>query len=447
MTKLDVNTNCPAGAFSHEQAPGLASVEAVQFGRKRPRLRELRQLDNWHIVKLRPLVMASPMSDLQSRTVRMPKLASIPTQRELRLMVRRCQAEGREIEQSWRLAAHPNSYQLRVRAEEDSTVVWTLREVDGVESREVWSAKTDKLVVVRAAAARICKIDLPGEDEEESTPEELAETEEKSEELTKCSEETPTGFAEPTQLLEECQEVLGKTQESVGETSKSSESALEAEVCNTSYESAAPRSAESSDSHRVLTEGDLSTDDDCTDSVEDDWKELEAMGEAGLSAALLAKKMIDPETGLYSQAGLIKLLEHEFHRFDAQHTPLSLMVVEIANQDRPLSNKALSDASIRIDLVRRRLDLAGYLGAGKLALVLPRTGPHEASVVAQHVLELLSAKPLGEADDSIKTGIGIASLPSDGRLLKDLIDAATQAAAKARSIEGTAAVCTAQEIR
>ncbi|HEY9774010.1 MAG TPA: diguanylate cyclase [Planktothrix sp.] len=347
------------------------------------------------------------MAPDQTKTIRMPKLASIPTLHELRLMATRSRREGRSIEQSWRLTVSPDSFQLRVQWCDDGTEPkWTVRQVTGVEVKEIWSGQTTKLLLIRAAAARVSGVryeDLPQEDDD--------------------------GV-----LLEE---------DLSAETAEIGDASMDIEVdCADSDQPDTP----SASSEEVGVSDENFAEDSMCDADPDSWnEEIYALGSQASAATALLRRLVNPVTGLHTHAATLKVLEHELLRFQELHTPLSLMLLDITVDDRPLDTQGVFAASLRLNLAKQDLHVAGHFDSGSLALAMPCTGPTEATVIAQRVLELLNAAPLTPiSDNKAAVSIGVASLPEDGQNLADLVAAAASAMEKAKR-QSSGLVCNSQQ--
>ncbi len=169
---------------------------------------------------------------------------------------------------------------------------------------------------------------------------------------------------------------------------------------------------------------------------------LEFMGDTKVAVQALAYNFIRPETGIYSFPALLLFLEYEFYRYEAYGWPISLVVFELAKRKEdgrigsdPLPAQAINTAAMRIELVKRPLDVLGHFETFEYALLLPNTKPSAAAFVANRMLDVLTSTPLGQGIDksSLVIAFGVASIPSEGEDLQTLMDAARTAKNEAKN--------------
>lgn len=168
---------------------------------------------------------------------------------------------------------------------------------------------------------------------------------------------------------------------------------------------------------------------------------LDFLGEARAQVQAIHESFIRPETGVYSYPALMYFMEYELHRYEAYNFPLSLIVFEIKNRrdgsstSDVLTSQAAGIAAMRIDLVKRPLDIIGHFEAVDYGLLLPNTTGSSAAFVANRILESLTATPLikGVDRNSLELAFGIASLPADGDDMESLVMSAKAAKAKAKT--------------
>jgi GGDEF domain-containing protein len=89
---------------------------------------------------------------------------------------------------------------------------------------------------------------------------------------------------------------------------------------------------------------------------------------------------------------------------------------------------------MRIQLVKRKLDVLGHFETVDFGLLLPNTSASSAAFVANRVLEALTATPLipGLEREQLALAFGVASLPADGEDLESLVYSAKSALAQAK---------------
>jgi len=167
---------------------------------------------------------------------------------------------------------------------------------------------------------------------------------------------------------------------------------------------------------------------------------LDFLGEARAQVQAIHESFIRPETGVYSYPALMYFMEYELHRYEAYNFPLSLIVFEIKNRrdggmvSDVLNSQAAGIAAMRIDLVKRPLDIVGHFEAVDYGLLLPNTTGSSAAFVANRILESLTATPLikGVDRNTLELAFGISSLPADGDDMESLVMAAKAAKSKAK---------------
>ncbi len=167
---------------------------------------------------------------------------------------------------------------------------------------------------------------------------------------------------------------------------------------------------------------------------------LDFLGEARAQVQAIHESFIRPETGVYSYPALMYFMEYELHRYEAYNFPLSLIVFEIKNRrdggmvSDVLNSQAAGIAAMRIDLVKRPLDIVGHFEAVDYGLLLPNTTGSSAAFVANRILESLTATPLikGVDRNTLELAFGISCLPADGDDMESLVMAAKAAKSKAK---------------
>ncbi len=168
--------------------------------------------------------------------------------------------------------------------------------------------------------------------------------------------------------------------------------------------------------------------------------QLDFLGEARSQVQAIHDSFIRPETGVYSYPALMYFMEYEMHRYEAYNFPMSLIVFEIKNRrdggtvPDVLNQQAAGIAAMRMDLVKRPLDIIGHFEAVDYGLLLPNTTGSSAAFVANRILESLTATPLikGVDRNTLTFAFGVASLPADGDDLESLVLAAKSAKLKAK---------------
>jgi len=171
---------------------------------------------------------------------------------------------------------------------------------------------------------------------------------------------------------------------------------------------------------------------------------LDFLGEGKQVIQALKYNFIRPETSIYSLEGILYFLEYEFYRFEAYNLPLSLIIMEMSKrkgegsmQVEALPPEIIAQAAMRIDLVKRPLDILGHFENMEFALILPNTRPSQAAFIANRILDSVSNTPLANDINkrNLSVAIGVAGLPADGEDIPALIGAAR--AAKNEALQGT----------
>ena len=144
----------------------------------------------------------------------------------------------------------------------------------------------------------------------------------------------------------------------------------------------------------------------------------------------------DPLTGLFNRRVFMIIAEHEYARALRHNEALSLLMVDV-NQLKAVNDvhgHATGDALLRLvaDTLQKQVrgsdTVARYAGDEFVAL-LPQTGKKEAIRLAARLRRQVAAARFraGATSLSVSTSIGIATFPSDGATLADLLEAADQA--------------------
>ncbi len=171
---------------------------------------------------------------------------------------------------------------------------------------------------------------------------------------------------------------------------------------------------------------------------------LDFLGDGKQVIQALKYNFIRPDTGIYSLEGILYFLEYEFYRFEAYNLPLSLIIMELSKrrgegsmQAEALPPEIIAQAAMRIDLVKRPLDIFGHFESTEFALLLPNTRPSQAAFIANRILDSVSNTPLAKDINkrNLLVAIGVAGLPSDGEDIPALIGAARSA--KNEALQGT----------
>lgn len=87
------------------------------------------------------------MSQEKPGIIHLPKTTSAPSLTDLRLLVKTSLDNiGCKVELTWSVPGAASAYRLIARMESGSnTPSWTLKQIDGVETREIWASQTGEL--------------------------------------------------------------------------------------------------------------------------------------------------------------------------------------------------------------------------------------------------------------------------------------------------------------
>ena len=148
-------------------------------------------------------------------------------------------------------------------------------------------------------------------------------------------------------------------------------------------------------------------------------------------AAALAR--IDPLTGLGNRRAFDETLERELSAARRYDTPLSVLVADLddfkAVNDRhghPAGDDALRQVAHSLVETVRRPDACFRWGGDEFAVVLPRTGPERAELVANRLRAAVARDVRVPGDDTMGISVGVADLRTD-QAPDDLIAAADRA--------------------
>ncbi len=169
---------------------------------------------------------------------------------------------------------------------------------------------------------------------------------------------------------------------------------------------------------------------------------LDFLGEAKNEVQTLAQTLVRPESGILCYEALLYFLQYEYYRYEAYGFPLSIVIFDILTRKQEstmevydrLPSQAASVASMRIDLVKRPLDILGHFETLDYAIIMPNTKASSAAFVANRIYETLTATPLfpGVDKGSLFLSFGVANLPSEGEDLEALLRAAKDAKQRAK---------------
>jgi diguanylate cyclase (GGDEF)-like protein len=151
------------------------------------------------------------------------------------------------------------------------------------------------------------------------------------------------------------------------------------------------------------------------------------------------------ETGLFIYPAFLYFLEQEYFRSYRSRSSFSVVVFEIRQKKiidgqivrRVLNEKAQMDAVLRINGIKRHMDLMAHYDGNDYALLLPNTRTQGAEIFIGRIIDALRAKPLGGEIDASQLSIafGSSSVPDDFKDMSTLLGAADLAMARARDTD------------
>jgi diguanylate cyclase (GGDEF)-like protein len=166
-----------------------------------------------------------------------------------------------------------------------------------------------------------------------------------------------------------------------------------------------------------------------------------------MRAQLVSHARIDAKTGLLNAGTWQREAEAEFFRALRDGNPLALAMVDIDHFSdvSDIAGQSVRDQLVRdiAGILRDQLpghDLIGRFGSEEFAILLPRTGRHEAQRISERLRDRIAGEPIA-IESGLQEGfvfrltvsIGVAILNESRRALVELIGAADAALDQARS--------------
>jgi diguanylate cyclase (GGDEF)-like protein len=150
----------------------------------------------------------------------------------------------------------------------------------------------------------------------------------------------------------------------------------------------------------------------------------------------------DALTGLPDELAFERLLAVELERARAAERTLALVLADVdalrAHEEwfgREARDRALRLVARDLEKWKRRIDVAGYMGGGEFALLVPGTDACGALLVAERMRRGAHRTFVGEPSRPTLS-LGIALYPDHGGDASELVDAARQALATAKELGG-----------
>jgi diguanylate cyclase (GGDEF)-like protein/putative nucleotidyltransferase with HDIG domain len=171
-----------------------------------------------------------------------------------------------------------------------------------------------------------------------------------------------------------------------------------------------------------------------------------------LIGRLVDASRTDPLTGLPNRVALHEILATEIERAAPDRRPLSLLIVDIdgfkALNDRhgiDVADQILREFGSVLESSVRVMDRVARSGGEEFAIVLPETGPPNAFVASEEVLDRVRNRFKAPAVE-VKASIGVATFPEHGEDLDELVTAADEALHAAKTLGGDRAVIYSAEV-
>lgn len=130
----------------------------------------------------------------------------------------------------------------------------------------------------------------------------------------------------------------------------------------------------------------------------------------------------DGLTGLANHRTFYEILERELWRSRRHGGQISLIMVDVDNlkgindtHGHRLGDKVIKDVSRRISQCIRQIDTAARYGGDEFAVILPSTSLHDATIVAERMVETVSSRPLmwNNQEIVLSVSIGLCQCDSD----------------------------------
>lgn len=171
-----------------------------------------------------------------------------------------------------------------------------------------------------------------------------------------------------------------------------------------------------------------------------------ALQNAKLYEQTLAASRADPLTGLMNRRSFRERLEGEVERARRYGRDLSLVVLDVDGFKRvndTLGHQAGDRTLIRIGEMllrnRRMEDGAFRIGGDEFALLLPETGPHGATVLAERLRRRIEHSGLGsDRSQPLTVSVGVASFGDHGINVDEIFERADQALYDVKDAGGNA---------
>ncbi|MFP4235520.1 MAG: diguanylate cyclase [Nitriliruptoraceae bacterium] len=162
-----------------------------------------------------------------------------------------------------------------------------------------------------------------------------------------------------------------------------------------------------------------------------------ALANLDLRAALQARSIRDPLTGLFNRRYLDETLQREVRRYERHGTPVALAMIDLDHfkefndhHGHDGGDAALTRIAEVLQATARDTDIVCRYGGEELAVVMSGSDARDAVAAAERMrlsIAQLSHPPHGGAAPTLTASFGVADVPGDAASVEGLIGAADSA--------------------
>lgn len=146
------------------------------------------------------------------------------------------------------------------------------------------------------------------------------------------------------------------------------------------------------------------------------------------SARLQQQATTDPLTQLCSRGCIESALAAEAHRAAVEEIPLGVVLFDIDDfktvndtYGHPVGDEVLREVGRRLRRELRADDTAGRWGGEEFMLLLPGNDAEATRIVAEKIVRMVSARPLGKTGVRVTVSAGVCSYPSQANTKEELV--------------------------
>ncbi len=150
----------------------------------------------------------------------------------------------------------------------------------------------------------------------------------------------------------------------------------------------------------------------------------------------------DALTNVYTRRYFLERFEEEIKRAAARKTRISFLMLDVDHFKKIndqyghiTGDEVLKQVGIVLKESIREIDIAGRFGGEEFCMVLPDTDAPGAILVAERIRRAVEQRMIKAYDAVVRItiSIGVASFPSDGKIVEELIDKADWSLYRAKS--------------